>query len=115
MARTVPAGERKLYGYKIFSNEWASETERLVEKTKIPWRANNLRHAYGSYQMALVDNYGEVSSWMGNTPKVVQDSYDGVARPEEAKDWYGIRQDREGKVVIKRDDAEKVIKMRPAS
>ena len=104
----------KLYDYRRFSSEWSKETERLAEKTKLTWRANNLRHAYGSYQMALADNYGEVSTWMGNTPKVVQDSYDGVARPEEAKDWFGIRRDREGKVVIRRDDADKVIAMTPA-
>lgn len=89
----------RLYDYANPSGEWTKETERLETKLGIKWRANNLRHAYGSYQMALIDNYNQVSAWMGNSPGEVQSSYDGVATPTEAKEWFSIQPDGARKVV----------------
>ena len=100
-----------LSGYKNFLNEWTGETERLKAATKMPWRANNLRHAYGSYMMALHDNYGQVAARMGTSEAKIKSNYDGVASPETAKNWQGIWRGAGGKAEIRRPDLEKVIKL----
>ena len=79
-----------LYEYKRFSLEWSKEAKRLEKRTKMPWRNNNLRHGYGSYQMALVDNYGQVAAWMGSSESMIKKNYDGLATPAEARLWQSI-------------------------
>lgn len=47
----------------------------LANHWKHEWHADQLRHSYGSYRMAVVRNAWEVAKEMGNSPKVVLDYY----------------------------------------
>ncbi len=84
----------RLYDLADPNGAWTKATARLAEMAKIPWRNNNLRHSYGTFQMARHENFGQVAAWMGNSESKVKSNYDGVASPTEAKEWFAISPDR---------------------
>lgn len=47
----------------------------LIKNWKHEWHADQLRHSYGSYRMAVVKNAGEVSKEMGNSPAILLRHY----------------------------------------
>ena len=90
----------KLYDLADPQGAWTKTTARLAEKAQIPWRNNNLRHSYGTFQMARHENFGLVAAWMGNSEAKVKSNYDGVASPPEAKEWFAVMPDRAAGSVI---------------
>lgn len=54
------------------------------------WRRNGLRHSYGSYQCALLENYNEVSYRMGNSPAICRSNYHNVQPRAAAEEFFGI-------------------------
>ena len=83
----------KLYPQKKPENAWSKYTQILAQAAGMKWRNNNLRHCYGTYQMALTDNAAQVSVWMGNSAGEVLRTYDDVTTPREAKQWQAILPD----------------------
>lgn len=62
----------------------------LSVRAKLPWRANALRHSFGSYRLALIKNAAQVSLEMGNSPAMIFKHYREVVTEQEAKNWFVI-------------------------
>jgi len=78
---------------------------RLAEqrkKEKAPplkaWPSNCLRHSAISYAMADCGDQHKVSTWAGNSPKMIKQHYDAQATPSAAKAFYGILPTNPGNV-----------------
>ncbi len=54
------------------------------------WKRNGLRHSYGSYQCALMENYHEVSYRMGNSPAICRSNYHNVQPRAAGEEFFGI-------------------------
>lgn len=55
---------------------WRKHWEAFLKKHWKPtWHADQLRHSYGSYLLALVKNAGEVAKEMGNSPTILLRHY----------------------------------------
>jgi hypothetical protein len=67
-----------------------NQLTRLTRKAVVSQKHNALRHSYGSYRLAMVQDAAKVSFEMGNSPKMVFEHYREIVTPEEAKSWFGI-------------------------
>ncbi len=56
----------------------------------ITWKANALRHSFGSYLLAQTRNAPMVADQMGNSVAVLRRRYKEVVRPAEATAWFSI-------------------------
>lgn len=59
-------------------------------KTLRPWPDNALRRSAISYHLAKTNDLPRVSYQAGNSPKVIQEHYNGVALPQDAAKFYAI-------------------------
>ncbi len=53
-------------------------------------RRNALRHSYGTYRFAELQDEQKVSAEMGNSPKELRENYAELATPEDAATWFAI-------------------------
>jgi len=72
---------------------------RLAERAGVEWKHNALRHSYGSYRLAVVQDPAKVAYEMGNSPGMVVRHYRELVLPAEAETWFGIEPAADGKVV----------------
>ncbi len=87
------AGEGRIYDCTLdhaeyrLTQAWPKDShgKQLVKKRK-----NALRHSYGTYRFALLQDEQKVSSEMGNSPTQLREHYAEIALPEDAKKWFGI-------------------------
>jgi len=61
---------------------------RLVRKAEIIQKHNGLRHSFGSYRLAIVQDAAKVSFEMGNSPKMVFEHYREIVTPEQGQRWF---------------------------
>jgi integrase len=66
---------------------------RLAKKAEVSQKHNALRHSYGSYRLAIVQDAAKVSFEMGNSPKMVFEHYREIVTPEQAHRWFGLKPD----------------------
>lgn len=59
-------------------------------KPLVPRRKNALRHSYGTYRFALLQDEQKVSSEMGNSPTELREHYAEIALPKDAKKWFSV-------------------------
>lgn len=59
-------------------------------EAKIEWLQNGLRHSFGSYRMAILNDPGRVAGEMGNSAAVVNRHYKQVVKPSAAKAFFSI-------------------------
>lgn len=59
-------------------------------KAKVPWKSNALRHSYGSYRIAELQDAPKVSLEMGNSPAMLFKHYRELVTPEQARQWFSI-------------------------
>lgn len=64
--------------------------QNIGKRAKVPWKSNALRHSFGSYRLAEVQDAGKVSLEMGNSPQMLFKHYRAVVSPEAARQWFGI-------------------------
>jgi integrase len=57
----------------------------------LTWKANALRHSYGSYRFAQLMDAGRVAGEMGNSAAVVHRHYRELVKPADAERWFTIR------------------------
>lgn len=67
-----------------------NQLTRLAKKSGVSQSHNGLRHSYGSYRLALLQDAAKVSFEMGNSPKMVFEHYREIVTPEQAARWFGI-------------------------
>lgn len=63
---------------------------RCAKKAEVLWKSNALRHSFGSYRLAEVQDAAKVSLEMGNSPAMLFKHYRQVVTPEQAKQWFAI-------------------------
>lgn len=59
-------------------------------RADVPWKSNGLRHSFGSYRLAEVQDAAKVSLEMGNSPAMLFKHYRELVTPEQAKAWFAI-------------------------
>jgi integrase len=70
-----------------------NELADLAKTAEIAWRHNALRHAYGSFRLAVTQDPQRVSYEMGNSVRMVFRHYRALVTEEEGKRWFGIMPD----------------------
>jgi integrase len=69
-------------------------------KAKVKWEDNVLRHSYISYRVADIKNVPEVALESGNSPQMIFQHYREIVTQEQAKRWFSICRDDDGKVIF---------------
>ena len=64
---------------------------RLARKAEVAQKHNGLRHSFGSYRLAIVQDAAKVSFEMGNSPKMVFEHYREIVTPEQGEQWFQIK------------------------
>lgn len=67
-----------------------NELADLAKKAGITWKHNGLRHSYGSYRLAVVQDPAKVAYEMGNSVSMVFRHYRALLTEEEGKRWFAI-------------------------
>ena len=62
-------------------------------------RRNALRHSYGTYRFAELQDEQKVSAEMGNSPQELREHYAELAMPEDAATWFAIMRDTSENIV----------------
>ena len=68
-----------------------NQLTRLTRKAEVEQKHNGLRHSYGSYRLAIIQDAAKVSFEMGNSPKMVFEHYREIVTPEQASQWFEIK------------------------
>jgi integrase len=63
---------------------------RLAKRSGVHWKRNALRHAFISYQVALIKNIPQVAYEAGNSPEMVRRHYLKVVTEASAKKWFAV-------------------------
>jgi integrase len=72
---------------------FANVTNELVDLAKaagIAWKHNGLRHSFGTFRLALVQDPAKVAYEMGNSPRMVFRHYRALVTEDEGKRWFAI-------------------------
>ncbi len=64
--------------------------QSIGKRAKVPWKSNALRHSFGSYRLAELQDASKVSLEMGNSPQMLFKHYRELVTPEQARQWFGI-------------------------
>ena len=62
---------------------------------------NLLRHSFGSYRLAMLENVGKVSLEMGNSPEIVFSNYRELVERSAAEAWFSIHPESSKNKIIK--------------
>lgn len=73
-----------------FKGGIADNKQRERDAEMGEWQADTLRHTYGSYLYASVQDVGNVASKMGNSPQVVQRHYRRAVKAKDAKTFWQL-------------------------
>jgi hypothetical protein len=83
---TCPKEGALVVPFKNPSNHLAA----LFEKSGVPLKHNCLRHSFGSYRVAAIQNIAQTSIEMGNSPSMIRQHYLEVVPKEEGEAWFSI-------------------------
>jgi integrase len=86
--------------WKQEDEETANTSEGEKSKPVFEWKHNALRHSFISYRVADTQNVAQVALEAGNSPAVIFKHYRELVRPAEAKKWFGIEPDADGKTTV---------------
>ncbi len=64
--------------------------QAVGKRAGVPWKSNALRHSFGSYRLAEVQDAAKVSLEMGNSPAMLFKHYRELVTPEQARQWFAI-------------------------
>ena len=76
--------------FKTNENAHCVEMVRIRRATGLPRKDNANRHSYGSYSLALTQNYAEVSSHMGNSPRMLRENYNNPQSKADGLAYFAI-------------------------
>jgi integrase len=80
----LPAG--RVVPYSNVSNEIVD----LCKKAGVKSQHNGLRHSYGSYRIAILQDPAKVAHEMGNSTRIVAKHYQELVTLEQAQAWFAI-------------------------
>lgn len=79
-------------GAFITQGKLASNKEKLLEAAGVSeWKANGLRHSFGTYHFAKFQNADSTSSEMGNSPDVMHRHYKALTTKAIAETFWNLR------------------------
>lgn len=67
-----------------------NQIAKLAKACGVKWVANGLRHSFGSYRFAVIQNENQLSMEMGNTPGMVFRHYRAVVTPAQGAEWFAV-------------------------
>lgn len=83
----------------------------LAKHWKHKWHADQLRHSFGSYRMAVVKNAGQVAMEMGNSAQVVLDYYwNWQTKARDAEEFWSLTPESVMESEKNQTSAKKVLK-----
>lgn len=82
-------------GLKAVAKKEKKDPENLK---LIKWKKNGLRHSFISYRVADIQNVNQVALECGNSSAVIFKHYRELVRPDEAKKWFAVVPEVDGKV-----------------
>jgi hypothetical protein len=68
-----------------------AELARNCDRRRVTWRKNALRHSYGSYRMAMIQNENQLSYEMGNSVEMIRAHYHNPRPKSEAAKWFNLQ------------------------
>lgn len=74
--------------------------DRFIEVKAAVWKKNALRHSFISYRVADTQNVNQSALECGHSPAVIFKHCRELVRLAEAKKWFGIEPDADGKVTV---------------
>ena len=77
---------------RIMPEKSDSCSERRYWKLGVEWKSDALRHSYGSYRLALINDIAALSLEMGNSVKMIFDHYLDLKHEDEAQAWFSIHE-----------------------
>jgi integrase len=96
--------------YKTYEDRvhkgWMKMTD-AKGKLLVKKRTNALRHSYGTYRFAILQDEFKVSAEMGNSPSELRASYAELALPKDAEAWFSIMPEQAENVVKMPKDKKK--------
>lgn len=63
---------------------------KLAARARVAWRHNGLRHSYGTYRVAAIQQMGQVALEMGNEETMIKRHYWTAVPKSEAGKWWNI-------------------------
>jgi integrase len=76
---------------KLFqSRRTVDSAIKFAKRAGIPWKANCLRHSYGTYRLSIVPDAGRIALEMGNSPAKLFTNYRELDRHNHAPEWFAI-------------------------
>jgi integrase len=73
--------------------------EKANDKRRVAWRKNALRHSYGSYRMAIIQNKHQLAYEMGNSVAMIDAHYHNPRPAADARAYFLIMPEESSKVV----------------
>ena len=76
--------------------------DALIETANVTWKANGMRHSFGSYHLAKFNDTAKTAFQMGHhDPAIVHDNYKVLVNPADAEHYWSLRPTgvAEGKVI----------------
>ena len=95
-----PAGKVTCPGHKDRVRAYRKE----LSQQGVEWRNNVLRHSFGSYEFARIEDLGKVAFRMGNSPSMVLKHYRERVTPEDAAGYFSIHPE-DGKIINSKEGA----------
>ena len=71
----------------------------LSEQAGLKWKDNGLRNSFASYRLAVIKSTAQVALEMGNSPRMVEQSYLELVTEQEAARWWKIAKSCAGNIV----------------
>jgi len=62
----------------------------IVDAAKVTWAKDIMRHSYGSYLLASIEDEGKVAARMGNSIGIVHNHYKNLRTTKDAEQFWGI-------------------------
>lgn len=82
---------RKAKGPLLPGNGWDSRVfQQARERAGVPAKDNGLRHGFATYHLALHKDLALTSKMAGNSPRILEEHYTGLAGALEAKAYFSI-------------------------
>jgi len=76
--------------FKGHATRFLGKVTRLAPECDFEWPQNGLRHSFASYRLAVCKSAAEVALEMGNTPRVVFQSYRELVSRASSEQWWSI-------------------------
>lgn len=73
---------------QVCTQQQSRKARNLARRLLGKWPANALRHSYGSYRLAQIQDIQRVALEMGNSPQMIFQSYRKLVPLREANKWF---------------------------